>query len=550
MKRKLKRLEVSSIPLIHKIADQIGMRDIISNYIPSHGNEKFQAVDSLIILVYNLTEGRWPLYEINDWLSKYDHRCFQHFPEKLNDDCLGRALDKLYHADRASIMTEIVIKMIQTFDLKLDQIHNDSTTIKAYGKYEEKASSGFELKHGYSKDHRPDLKQLLFSLSVSADGFVPIHFKAYPGNRTDDTTHIETWKVLGKISKRNDFIYVADSKVCTRKQLNYITRKGGRIISIVPKTWKLGKDIREELSQGKKVRREQIWRRKIDHIFDKYEYFSLLSRKVITSEGYAIYWIYSNKKSKRDHEARDRSLNKVEEGLKNIASKVNSRNLKTKDQIEKVINKILNRYSAQKFYHIEINQIQEEEKKQIGLGRPGKSTRYQRIITNIYTLSWTRNKTALKNERNSDGVFPLLSTDTSINALDALKAYKYQPKLEKRFTQFKSVHAAAPLLFKRVHRIESMMLLFFLALMIQALIEREVRVKMVENNIQSLPIYPEERIATAPTTSKILDHFDGVSSYQIKYAEAIVEEFRDELTLLQKQLLHLMDIPEAKYWAL
>ena len=80
-----------------------------------------------------------------------------------------------------------------------------------------------------------------------------------PGNRTDDTTHIETWKVLGKISKRNDFIYVADSKVCTRKQLNYITRKGGRIISIVPKTWKLGKDIREELSQGKKVRREQIW---------------------------------------------------------------------------------------------------------------------------------------------------------------------------------------------------------------------------------------------------------------------------------------------------
>ena len=50
MKRKLKRLEVSSIPLIHKIADQIGMRDIISNYIPPHGNEKFPVVDSLIIL--------------------------------------------------------------------------------------------------------------------------------------------------------------------------------------------------------------------------------------------------------------------------------------------------------------------------------------------------------------------------------------------------------------------------------------------------------------------------------------------------------------------
>ncbi|MCP4986606.1 MAG: hypothetical protein GY928_11290 [Colwellia sp.] len=82
-----------------------------------------------------------------------------------------------------------------------------------------KTRSGLKLEHGHSKDHRPDLKQILYSLTISADGAVPIHYKTYEGSRTDDTTHIETWNMLYKIIGNPSFLYVADSKVCTKKRM-------------------------------------------------------------------------------------------------------------------------------------------------------------------------------------------------------------------------------------------------------------------------------------------------------------------------------------------
>ena len=275
----------------------------------------------------------------------------------------------------------------------------------------------------------------------------------------------------------------------------------------------------------------------------------MLSSKVKTKDGYTVYWIYSNKKNKRDKEIREKKLKNTEKKLTRLTSKMNTRNLKTEEQIRNSVDEIFKKYGTEKFYHVEINQVKEEETKQVGRGRPGKNTRYRKVVGHIYTLSWIRNKQELKNANNADGVFPLLSTDSSIGALEALKAYKCQPRLEKRFTQFKSVHAAAPLLFKRVHRIESIMFLFFLSLMIQALIEREVRLKMLEHKVESLPIYPEGREAVAPTTSKILEQFNGVSSYKIMGGKK-TKEFKDDLNPLQEQLLGFMGISSSKYWTL
>ncbi len=150
--------------------------------------------------------------------------CFELQVEDLkafNDDGFARALDKLYLADRASVMTEIVLNMIKEVDLALGRIHNDSTTVKAYGKIPGTTITGLKLARGTSKDHRPDLKQLVFSLSISSDGAVAVHYKTYSGNRTDDTTHIETWTEVSKIAQKSDFIYVAGCKVCTANQLGY-----------------------------------------------------------------------------------------------------------------------------------------------------------------------------------------------------------------------------------------------------------------------------------------------------------------------------------------
>jgi len=93
---------------------------------------------------------------------------------------------------------------------------------------------------------------------------------------------------------------------------------------------------------------------------------------------------------------------------------------------------------------------------------------------------------ALEKELHVDGIFPLLSTDETISAKEALEAYKSQPRLEERFSQYKSVLLAAPLLFKKIERVEAMTYFHFQALILQAVIERNVRERMKEEEIAAV----------------------------------------------------------------
>ena len=142
----------------------------------------------------------------------------------------------------------------------------------------------------------------------------------------------------------------------------------------------------------------------------------------------------------------------------------------------------------------------------------------------------------------------MLGTDDRLSSKEVLQAYKYQPRLEKRFSQFKDIHKAAPLLFKKIERVEANLFAFFIALMIQALIEREVRQKMKENEIPSLALYPEDRGATHPTTSKIMDLFEDVSTYKLMQDGEVIEEFKDDLTKTHQTILTLLDIPQRNFW--
>ncbi len=549
--RALKRLQVGGLPLIHAIVERMKLKDILYKYIPAHGNEDIPAVETLMLLVYNLILGKDPLYELQEWVESIDFRCINnqtYESVKFNDDRFGRVLNKLYLVDRASLMTELVIFFVNEFDITLERLSNDSTTVKAFGSYPGKTKTGLQLNKGNSKDHRPDLKQLVFSLSITGDGAVPIHYKCYPGNVTDDKTHIETWSSLKRITSRPDFLYVADSKLCTDEQLSYIVSNGGRAVTIIPETWSEVKSFRETLIRTKKAK-DVIWRRRKPDNQDKKEYFSVFKGNYLTTKrGYMIHWIYSSEKRKRDREKREKHLKKAEQSLSLLNGKINKRHLKTSAAIEQSAQQILAEHKLEDFFHISIGEITEQSKVQTAKGRPGKNTKYSTRVDTLYTLSWTQKKLALKQEAKTDGVFPLLCTDKALIAKEVLKAYKYQPRLEKRFSQFKSTHYAAPLLFKKVERIEANMFGFFIALVVQALIEREVRNKMKERNIESIKVYPEQRETTHPTTCKIIDRFDSICTYKIIEDSKVVEWFSDSLNEDQKLILSLLNIEENDYW--
>jgi transposase len=157
----------------------------------------------------------------------------------FNDDRIGRAQDRPFNADRAALIGAVTIKAINTFEIDTSRIHNDSTSIKLFGDYADYEDVENEAKLAHSKnskDHRPDLKQAVFSLSVAGDGAAPLYIKVWDGNMTDYTTHMSNWMSLRTLVGHAKFIYVADCKLCVRDTMLFIDTEGGIFITVMPET--------------------------------------------------------------------------------------------------------------------------------------------------------------------------------------------------------------------------------------------------------------------------------------------------------------------------
>ena len=92
------------------------------------------------------------------------------------------------------------------------------------------------------------------------------------------------------------------------------------------------------------------------------------------------------------------------------------------------------------------------------------------------------------------------------------------------------------------------MFAFFIALMIQALIERQVRNQMADRKIPAIALYPEDHDASHPTTAKIMGIFADVSTYTLSSSSKEVTEYPDDLTAVQKMILDFLGIPQTVYW--
>jgi len=551
MNKKLNRFEVGALPLMEAIVRKMNLRPILADFFPKKEKEGIASADLLMFLIYNLTIGKTPLYELEEWVESLDLRCLRYENYqglKFSDDRFGKALDLLFKSDRSSLMTRIVTEVIKSFNIDLRQLHNDSTSVKAFGEYSGKTKTGFELKRGKSKDYRPDLKQLIFSLSICSDGAIPIHFKTYPGNTNDDSTHVETWKTLCQINQNPDFLYVADCKLCTDNQLSYISDNGGRALTTMPDNWKEVVAFKDSLRKENKKRIE-IWR-KTNNDGDGINYFYSIDEKQNTiKRGYKIIWICSSERQKDDLEEREKHLRLAKKQLTELALKLNKRKWKSEPVIRAECERILKHHNVARFikYDIETKNIKIITKQ--GRGRPKKGKEHEVIEKVLYMLKWSEDKLVLKAEKNVDGVYPLLSTDPNLTPKEAIIAYKYQPKLEKRFSQLKSIHNIAPLFCKKLERVEANMFVFFVSLMIQALIEREVRMKMKDKEIAALKIYPERRDAAHPTTAKILESFSQIYTYKILDANGdVIESYADDLRDIQKTILKLLSLEENTYW--
>jgi transposase len=208
---------------------------------------------------------------------------------------------------------------------------------------------------------------------------------------------------------------------------------------------------------------------------------------------------------------------------------------------------ILEKHHVARYLKVRRTVREEHEYRQTRRGRPGPETAYRKITRRRFDIEWTTDEQAIAYDHSSDGMYPLVTNDRSLSPAQVLEAHKGQPMIEKRFEQVKTVHEIAPVFLKDEGRIEAFFTLYFLALLVQALIERELRLAMKRENIDELPLYPEQRQCARPTTEQILRLFSLAERHRLIDGAHTVQLFDVPLTELQRQLLRLLGVPEDAF---
>jgi len=533
---------------------------ILQAHLPARdGRGKLPVARGLLVLVHNVLLAREPLYGIRAWAAGHDPRLLGLTPDQigaLNDDRIGRCLAALFRANRPALILAVVRHVVQAFGVSLDELHNDSTTISFHGAYADAASERTlqdpptpAITWGHSKAHRPDLKQLLYILTLSSDGGVPIHCRVASGNVVDDTTHCENWDTLCQIAGTCDFLYVADCKLVTRENLNHIATRGGRFLSVLPRTRSEDAAFRQRLRAGAVVW-QPIWDKYDDEgkLIDR---FSVVAQHEVLPEGYRLWWYLSTRKAELDLASRSNRLDRAVRHLRQVQTKLRGPRSRLRDRVKvhERLGEILNHYDVADLVRVEVVERPQETYHQRRRGRPGKNTEYVKRVRLRLDLDFTIDAAAVADAQKTDGIFPLLTNDGSLEALAVLHAYKRQPTIEKRFEQFKTDYAVAPVWLKDVRRIEGLLHVYFFVLLVEALLERELRRGMKRAGLEALPLYPENRPCRCPTARRLIDVFEPVQRHTLETQAGVATTAVTELTALQRQVLRLLQLPTTTYGA-
>ncbi len=261
--------------LVAGIVDELGIVETINELLGIQPGEIVSAgVVVKAIILNGLGFVSRPLYLFPNF---FQDKATEHLlgdgilPEHLNDDKIGRVMDKLYVKGLTNIFLLIALAAVKKYGISTNYSHLDATSFSVQGKYEnnwpevevvregkkdeslesEPLPQPIRITYGYSRDKRPDLKQFMLDLIVSGDGDIPLFLKTGDGNETDKAVF---GKILADFKKQVDFesIHVADSALYSQDNLLLI--KDLKWITRVPLSIKAAQHLVTEITEKELVK--------------------------------------------------------------------------------------------------------------------------------------------------------------------------------------------------------------------------------------------------------------------------------------------------------
>ena len=523
---------IDHLGLVASFCHEIGLVQAIDRIIPKHGEHHVSHGQAVLAMILNgLGFNSRTLHLCSDF---YQHKPIEQLigsgikAEHLTDDVLGRTLDALFKNDVSSLYQVVAALTVDKLGLKSECVHLDITSFHVDGEYKDNDEdiNVIKLVQGYSRDHRPELNQVVLELICESQAGLPIYMKALSGN-TNDTkafTAVTKAHVNSLKAAQNNRYLISDAALFTKESLTNLKANNQLFISRVPMSISLAKKALLELD---------------------------ITSLVDMGEGYSGCWINSNyadveqrwlvvkseQAAHRETATFKRKLTKTTQEEVKSFTKLTKKSFACEEDARVALKEFEKSCRLLGFSDIEIAPLPVFKKS----GRPSQnikpvSYKYQ-IVANTFS-----NLEKVKIAKSKIGMFILATNDLNEKRLDMksiLANYKSQQKVEGGFRFLKSPDFLTSSIFlKKPERIEALLMIMTLSLLVYAGLEFKIRQQLAKNP-EFFPSMVKNKTTARPTARWVFYKFEGINLWEYK-GERLISG-------LQEYQLRLLDLLGERY---
>jgi transposase len=557
--------QIDDIPLLFSFLQQMGIQETLDTYANPHGNRQGLSIGWLTTawLSYIVSESDHRMIEVEPWADEHIETLSALIPQAVDvkDFTDDRLADLLQWFSKDSVWEEVENRLgqhlVQVYDL--DQgtpkpIRLDSTTASVY--HDTEGNTLF--RHGYSKDHRPDLPQLKVMLGTLDPMGMPLATLVLPGNEADDGLYIPTVIRARQILGQGSHLYVGDAKMGALDTRAFI--QAGEDYYLTPLA-QIGDvpELMEELLKpvwNKEQSLELIYPL-TDEIKPKaiaVGYEVTRSQEAMLANQQKMKWeerllvIYSPSLARKRRRGLSQRLDNAEQAILALTPPRGRGKRQKKDlsALESSVGSILKQYRVVDL--MAVSYIREEKRRRIRKykDRPARTQKSIRYVAQVQ-----RNQQAIYEVRRAMG-WRLYATSAPVEKLSlsrAVNVFRGAPRMERNFARLKGrALGISPLYVQREDHVCGMVRLLSLALRALTLVEHVVRkeLKSAGETLSGLYSGNPKRQTARPTTERLLKAFGSIYLSVVHLPNQAIRHVTP-LSALQKRILVLLGIEPAIY---
>jgi len=509
--------DMGFLPIVAAFVKKIGVAEEVDRLCAMESDVRPGIVVSAMIL--DTLSGRSPLYRLEQFCAAMDTELLlgeKIDAAKFNDDALGRVLLRIYEVGTGLFLTAICLRVHKAFRLDTSHVHHDTTSLTLYGAYDvygdPEHAHPFTIAHGFNKDHRPDLKQIVHSL-LCVDHGIPIRSKLEDGNKSDKTVNED---LLGEIVDRmrhlgaKDFLYVADSALVTPTNLVLMNddKKGCRFVTRLPETYtECTQAIERALTADTWDELGILSRQPPTRTRKPASYRCFETTVTLYGRAYRALVVHSDALDRRKTKRLDKA---IQDDLTELAT-IKAQQKKISYACIPDARAAMERLPQGKFHRF-VAEIREQVR--YTKGRP-RADCTQKIAATTYNLALEieRDETAIARAERKAGCFVLISNTLrdepgAEDSRKLLSTYKDQGYVERNFGFLKDDAIVNSLFLKSPERLEALGLVLVLSLLVWRLMERTMRLSLKQTS--STVLGWDKRQTSRPTSFMMTTYFPSV----------------------------------------